>query len=406
MFITKTLSRKKKRTHCSQTYFAFLLNGVVLVFLLLNIWFFQKSGTSMQERESRFLFSQQQQCNTDDSWEYSRTMPMWMKYYIFWHRKQLEEINESNWNVRQYYVLHCLVKEPIACGGASDRLQQVPYVLRHAYNSNRIFFIKWEKPGSLEEFLEPPDLGLDWRLPKWLDDKLPWNEIHQSGGILSGKVGPAGGMTHGGDEYDAVKDPRDAPYHIMCRDAWLACFRPVQRIQRIINGTLRQLQLVPGAYIGVHIRAKYLDDLSKETELIHNAVSCAGQLRPGKIIFVSSDSNRVLTEATSFHGLQHESLHSTNSVVKTRMNVSEPKHLDNGDNFFCTSCTSVSAAADYYDTFVDLYLLALSSCVVAGRGGYGVWASRMSRNSSCLVFHSEQDPGSNNPYFSEAVRCY
>ena len=41
--------------------------------------------------------------------------------------------------------------------------------------------------------------------------------------------------------------------------------------------------------------------------------------------------------------------------------------------------------AFYYDIFVDLYLLNLSSCLVYGRGGYGQWANLLSANSSCSV---------------------
>ena len=360
------------------------------------------------------------------TWEDSRTIPMWMKYYIFWHKIQLQQLDETNWNAphRQYYILHCLKDDTTACGGASDRLQQVPYALRHAYETSRIFFIKWEKPAPLEEFLEPPPGGLDWRLPQWLDAKLPWSDRKETNGLLVGKVGPVD-MTQGAEKYDASKNTNEAPYHIMFHDCWMALFRPVPPIQAIIDRNLRQLGLAPGAYVAVHIRSKYLDDNSDKIDFIRNAVSCGLQLQPGQPIFVASDSNAVLKEATCFKpgnslNRQENSFSqpvivsrqgrcpsmSTNTSTNTPSRIGEPLHLDNGDNFLCTGCANhYVSARDYYDTFVDLYLLASGGCVVAGRGGYGVWASRMSTNASCLMFHADQDPGSGNKYFSKAKSC-
>jgi hypothetical protein len=45
------------------------------------------------------------------------------------------------------------------------------------------------------------------------------------------------------------------------------------------------------------------------------------------------------------------------------------------------------APSEYYDTFVDLYLLAMAKCVTYGVGGYGRWASYMSFNSTCAIRH-------------------
>jgi hypothetical protein len=42
---------------------------------------------------------------------------------------------------------------------------------------------------------------------------------------------------------------------------------------------------------------------------------------------------------------------------------------------------------DFYDTFVDLYILAESRCITYGAGGFGSWASLISRNSLCSIRH-------------------
>ena len=448
---------------------------LIVVSLTANVyaWFWmpRASLSTSEERECGFLLAQQQQQQQQQQlknatlfpWEQSTTMPMWMKYYIFWHTKQRRALTPENWNKAQqpgYYILHCLqMDQKIACGGASDRLQQVPYALRVAYDTNRLLFIKWEKPAPLEAFLEPPPGGLDWRLPKWLDERLPWDDYYNYAQtntnnrgrwwssntnnpqqlLLTGHVGPAGGMTQGAEEYDALKAPHEAPYHIMFHDCWQALFRPIPPIQTMIDDKLQELGLQAGHYVSVHIRAKYLEDHSQATDFIQNAVQCGHALRRDQPIFVASDSTDVLKEALCFYEQQKQkqppndnnnqvamrgsgtdtiTSHSVPRLVVSRhgncsraqrpeFRVADPLHFDNGADFFCTSCAHVATAQpqDYYDTFVELYLLAGGGCVAAGRGGYGVWASRISRNASCLLFHAEQDPGSGSRYFREAVTC-
>ena len=445
-----------------------VLLGIAALLLLsvtinVYLWLFvpRASLSTSEERECGFLLAQQNKKNatTVIPWEQSTTMPMWMKYYIFWHAKQRQALTPDNWNLQNqqfqgYYILHCLRRDDpkkMACGGASDRLQQVPYALKVAYDTNRLLFIKWEKPAPLEAFLEPPPGGLDWRLPKWLDEKLPWDDYYMYSAqqssmfhwgqpppqtqLLTGHVGPAGGMTQGAEEYDALKAPHEAPYHIMFHDCWQALFRPIPPIQAQIDAKLQQLNLHPGGYVSVHIRAKYLEDHSRATDFIQNAVQCGHQLRRDQPIFVASDSTDVLKEALCFYEQQQKDNNNNNQIAmrgadttmasnqfprfvvsrhgncsrarRRDFQVSDPLHFDNGADFFCTSCADqhVARPEDYYDTFVELYLLASGGCVAAGRGGYGVWASRISSNASCLSFHAEQDPGSGSRYFSHAVTC-
>jgi hypothetical protein len=59
----------------------------------------------------------------------------------------------------------------------------------------------------------------------------------------------------------------------------------------------------------------------------------------------------------------------------------EPLHLEKSPNWENRS------ASEYYDTFVDLYLLALSRCLTYNVGGYGQWALWISKHSSCFNQH-------------------
>jgi hypothetical protein len=69
-------------------------------------------------------------------------------------------------------------------------------------------------------------------------------------------------------------------------------------------------------------------------------------------------------------------------------------HIDRGIDFLQRSngWKNVSVAA-FYDTFVDLYLLAGSQCLSYGVGGYGLWGSLLSHNSSCSNSHKKEKCG-------------
>ena len=66
-------------------------------------------------------------------------------------------------------------------------------------------------------------------------------------------------------------------------------------------------------------------------------------------------------------------------------------HLDRGSMFLTDTAKTPASdwkgrpASDFYDTFVDLYLLALSKCTTFGRGGYGSWAAIMGSNRTCSI---------------------
>ena len=95
---------------------------------------------------------------------------------------------------------------------------------------------------------------------------------------------------------------------------------------------------------------------------------------PGGPFYFASDSNYAITLAKRY-GRQRR------AVVVARLNgKQEPLHLDKVPDW------QQRPPSDYYDTFVDLYLLALGKCVACSMGGFGSWAFLIS-NSTCWIRH-------------------
>jgi hypothetical protein len=98
-------------------------------------------------------------------------LPDWMRRYLRWHRqKRLHmQIHGSRlFKQERWLVVQCLGEHDSNCGGTADRLKPLPWALRVAHNTKRILLIHWTKPGHLEDFLLPPQGGIDWRAPAWL----------------------------------------------------------------------------------------------------------------------------------------------------------------------------------------------------------------------------------------------
>ena len=98
----------------------------------------------------------------------SPVLPEWVKQYTAWHKTQrqryLEAIrtNSTPPSDIRFLISRCLAHDH--CGGASDRLQDMPYNIMLANQTQRILLIKWEKPAALEHYLVPPTDGIDWTI--------------------------------------------------------------------------------------------------------------------------------------------------------------------------------------------------------------------------------------------------
>jgi hypothetical protein len=183
-------------------------------------------------------------------------------------------------------------------------------------------------------------------------------------------------------------------------------------VAALIQQELDKNQLVPSQYVATHIRSLYQEDKTDSDEY-KQAVICAAQLRAEHVdypIFVATDSNQVTRKALEF-GTQHgmrmtcrstaaAALYSTNRTIETRHAngtvthhtaiaaapaLKEPLHLDRGRVFLKRRTHDVHkhAVEDFYDIFVDLYLLANAACVSIGTGRFGRLGMQLSYNMSC-----------------------
>lgn len=290
------------------------------------------------------------------------TLPKWMKEYFEWHREQRKLLNKTNVMNFKFLISHCL-KIDARCGGTADRLKPLPLFLLVAYKTKRIFMIKWQKPKYLEAFLLPPVGGLDWRLPDYIFPHIAesyWPAVSLS--MIEDQMNnnteepfmTVRFQSHSaGAEYFDANRPYGPTFAEVYHELWRMVFTPVPPIQRIIEDKMEEQGLIPGNYAAAHVRALYGIE---ERELFYirdwtfNALNCASMLFPGAPIFFASDSSIAVTFAEYYGELK-------NSSIAVRKHDNPPLHVDK------TSKWRGRKASDYYDTFVDLYLVGMSRCV-------------------------------------------
>jgi hypothetical protein len=324
---------------------------------------------------------------TENLWEDdSDALPSWLKDYMEWHHDTRQKLNESNWQNYKYILLRC-VEADDKCAGAADRLKMIPMQILLAEQAKRLFFIHWSRPAALEEFLVPPAGGLDWRLPAWLAEKIDanaagpiWKMNAKGWRNNSTPVIRVRNILYASGYYDEHRLEGEIGMWEAYHGIWKAVFTPSAPVQALIDQNLHDLGLTPNNYVAAHVRAAYTrDTIGKHEEI--RAVNCAAQLAGNATsstpIYFASDS-AVTTRMALEYGIQQRL-----PVVGRNVTV-EPLHLDRGSTFlkdtFKTAANDWKGrpASDFYDTFVDLYLLALSKCSTFGQGGYGSWAAALS----------------------------
>ena len=333
-------------------------------------------------------------------------LPKWMVEYLQWHSQEVKSLTSHNWRTKRYLVQRCLASDGI-CAGLADRLGSLPNTLRIAHDSQRIFLIHWEKPAMLEEFLIPPeknvDLRLDWRLPPWLKRQMNLTNVkilrtkNALDRIINGTESVVSvRQMHTFDYYRRIvleEQQRnngiktEEPYHTV-RALWHAAFQPTPPVTKVIQNTMKELRVTPGQYIATHIRTLYKDDRSTDGRLLMAAVDAANKMlpRPSCPLVVVSDaliSTRVAVEygQVNLRG---------RTVVGRLGNESAPVeqqtlHLDKGKNFLKSITKDVNKrpTSDFFDIFVDLYILANAQCVAFGVGGFGRLGSQLAHNVDC-----------------------
>jgi hypothetical protein len=341
-----------------------------------------------------------------DLWDSSTVLPRWMKEYFAWHRDQLARLSPLHWNNAtqfRYLIMRCLAVDD-RCGGTSDRIQSVPYAILLANATRRILFITWEKPHPLEEFLVPPAGGMNWTVPDWLLSRLTLSAtpeskiIRGSGTSYLAKHGDLvvqmrhQSHDHGAKYYENSQPPGAPRFEQVYREVWSVVFEPSPAVAALIERIRRQIGLggtggESSSYASVHVRANYQKQDANADARVRNAINCASALQPGATIYLATDSRNV-----TLAGLRYGK--AVGGTVVARIHPEsdngDPLHLDRGSNFLSASGADLEGRppSDFYDTFVDLYLLAGGQCTAVGVGGYGRWANAISPNSSCVVDHT------------------
>jgi hypothetical protein len=155
---------------------------------------------------------------------------------------------------------------------------------------------------------------------------------------------------------------------------WKIAFTPSPPVRELLESDMKRLGLVPGHYVGAHLRALYALDSRQDNILrnwARNAMNCASELRPRKTIFFVSDSDIATRYARDYAAQK-------NATIITRIpNPDPPLHIDKVSNW------RTRKMSDFYDSFVDLYIMGHADCLTYNKGGYGVMGLLMSRNSTC-----------------------
>lgn len=198
-----------------------------------------------------------------------------------------------------------------------------------------------------------------------------------------------------------IGSPNDEPDHDhVFAPLWKAFFTPSPAVQGLLDRERQALNLTTDHYVGVHIRSQYQNynsDIQIRT-LVRHALNCGSQLQLPLIadndtaepIFVATDSSRAATAVAAYGKRRNVLFRQRESTLAESASASEPLHLDRGSahlNRNVSGWTTAQDPADYYDTFVDLYLLAGSRCITYHVGGYGRWANLLSSNLTCELNH-------------------
>ena len=165
---------------------------------------------------------------------------------------------------------------------------------------------------------------------------------------------------------------------------WKLIFTPSPPVRAKLSKTIGALQLVPRQYVSAHVRARYDYNATADevAGLASNAVRCASQLDPNLPVYMASDNEDVLTNATEYANGRRDELaagiSSGSGLPRVAWHVPDPNpplQLD--------ARPFNETVEYYYDTFVDLYLLAMGKCVTYTIGGFGSWARWIGGMGNC-----------------------
>eukprot|EP00977_Amphora_coffeiformis_P002945 scaffold568_cov160-Amphora_coffeaeformis.AAC.2 len=200
-------------------------------------------------------------------------------------------------------------------------------------------------------------------------------------------------------------DEVEASFEEVFRDVWYSCLIPVPAIQQRIAEQMSSLGLYRNNYNAIHIRSRYhVKAQGHRLDLLcENAVHCLYKLDAQKAstrpIYVSADHRSAVWTTLQYShklSLHHVTAREKNLILSlSRQQAMQDEsgilHLDRGSNHLARNAkdftTSQFEAHEYYDTFVDVYILSQADCITFNVGNYGKWANLLSDNRQCRISH-------------------
>jgi hypothetical protein len=328
----------------------------------------------------------------------------------------------------------------VTCGGLSDRLKPLPTLVLLAAQSRRILLLHWTRPTVLTQFLVPPLLHenvngamivFNWTKPDFVPVTGLGTRLYTKLATLSKAIDRSSTIPvlcvrlqdqHGGSEYynahehvvavaaaaarndnsttatAQLAEPSRA-YRKVYRNLFLVAFVPSPPVWEQLWTVVQTWHLYPNKYVVGHLRADYgLQRIPPDqlASVALNTVQCASHLvqtpsttsRHGAVNATTSLPIVFLSDSTA--AMQHVALYApqaaaqrgytivtldTTQLASKASVVSEPLHLDKASSV---------AAADYYNVFVDVMIMANAQCVVHGPGGFGRLGALLSYDPMCI----------------------
>lgn len=247
-------------------------------------------------------------------------LPDWMLDYMIWHN-DTRSSTSSNSTDTKYLVVRCLKKE--VCGGLSDRLKAMPFYIMLANLTQRVLLIHWTKPCPLDEFLLPPQNGIDWTIDgtsvSLSDVQNNINFLNGHGDGMSQVVRSLMGVIPGaetlvqarvlnieldggqrkwnawalfnmwrkepsqiedGTSYLGWNPKSNVTHHDLFTDVFRILFEPSPRLQRAIHDKLTQLDLVNKEYNMAQVRARQPNIIPNDVAIEWGASYAPGIAQP------------------------------------------------------------------------------------------------------------------------------
>jgi hypothetical protein len=199
----------------------------------------------------------------------------------------------------------------------------------------------------------------------------------------------------------------EATFEDVFRDCWYSVFVPVPPIQERIIQEMQGLQLHRNGFQAIHIRSRYAKVMVpvRFRNMVQNSLHClyemAGPKASASPIYVSADHRSAVREALLYGrdslGIAHMTARHADYITSLNetqaMEETSTLHLDRGTNHLGRQPHEWTThdADEYYDTFVDVYMLSLADCLTFGAGNYGKWANLLSDDRHCELNHAKSN---------------